>query len=223
MKSAGLLKREHFTTQHVLELCKSWPWDIMETNITNGFKTWWGNLQGIGPSVSAQNCVQDETPEVSMSTEAVREGRSLSACTASHVLHLSVPFWPHSGHGARWGFPLRCDNSVLLLCFKNLYPIYLFLFLCFSTSSITVSTGRPRCISVFAPCSSSKWQRSSPLPFHRRIVDPGRICWDGKGPEGLTATFLLLTLCVVPQNRAMQTLPCQHFSLQPWAASSSYE
>lgn len=31
--------------------------------------------QRIGPSVSAQNCVQGETPEVPVSPEAEREGR----------------------------------------------------------------------------------------------------------------------------------------------------
>lgn len=57
--------------------------------------------QRIGPSVSAQNCVQDEIPEISLSQEDVREGRSLSACIASRVLHLSIPFWFHLGLGAR--------------------------------------------------------------------------------------------------------------------------
>lgn len=38
-------------------------------------------------------------------------------------------------------------------------------------------------------------------PIYKGIVAPGRVCWDGKGPEGLTATFLLLTLRVVPWRK----------------------
>lgn len=85
--------------------------------------------------------------------------------------------------------------------------MYLFLFLCFSTSSLTVPSGRPKCISVFVPRSSSKWQRRSPLPIHKGIVDPGRVCWDGRGPEGLAATLLPLTLCVVPWRKGCADLP----------------
>lgn len=54
---------------------------------------------------------------------------------------------------------------------------------------------------MFVPLSSSKCQRNSPAPIYKGIVAPGRVCWDGKGPEGLTATFLLLTLRVVPWRK----------------------
>lgn len=60
-------------------------------------------------------------------------------------------------------------------------------------------------LNVFVPHSSSRWQRSSPVPTHQGIVDPGRVCWDGKGPEGLTATFLLLLIL----RGALEQGPCR--------------
>lgn len=156
-------------------------------------------------------------------------GWSLSACPASCVLPLSL-FLTTLG---TWSQVRLCSlvrqpcSSVMLLKFMT--DIFIFIF---STSSITVSSGRPRCIIVFVPHSSSQWQRSSPFPTHKGIVDSGRVCWlfmgqqslcewVWKGPEGLTASFLLLTLCVVPHRKghadpAMPALPppalgCIHF------------
>ena len=166
--------------------------------------------------------------------EAGRQER-VSVCITPHTLRLSTSFWPHSGYRARWIFAFPYNSiAVLLLRFSVIktydWSIYLFLFVCFSTSSITISCGWPKCISEFVPHSSSKWQRNSPIPIYKGLLTPGRACWAGKGPEGLTVAFLLPTLRVVPWRNG-HAAPC-HASPSPaspsrtgclWAASSPYD
>lgn len=137
--------------------------------------------QRMGPSVSAQNCVQDETPEVPVSPEAVRvvtQCLPCFLCASPESLFLTTL--------GTWSQVRLCSlvrqlcSSVMLLKFMT--DIFIFIF---STSSITVSSGRPRCINVFVPHSSSQWQRSSPFPTHKGIVDSGRVCWLFMGQQSL--------------------------------------
>lgn len=195
----------------------------METKIINGFKGWWGKFaedraisfcskwcSGWNPQLRSHYVTDDQ--------KMGGKGKSLSVCLTPHALHLSISFWPHSGYRARWIFAFLHDNSmaVILLRFSvRIYDwsIYLFLFVCFSASSVTISCGWPKCISEFVPHSSSKWQRKSPIPIYKGILTLGRVCWAGKGPEGLTAAFLLFTVHVVPWRNGC-AVPC-HASPSP--------
>lgn len=196
MKSAGLLKREHFTTQHVVKLCKSWPQDIMETKITNGFKSWWGNLAEDKAISFCSKLCPGWNPRSSFVSRSCERGE-VPQCL--HFFWFSSPEHPFPTTGPGGGLLFGVTTMRICYAFK-IYDWHLFL--CFSTSSITASSGRPKCV-----CPSQLFQMAEkqPSPHSPRIVDPGRVCWDGKGPEGLTATFLLLLIL----RGALEQGPCR--------------
>lgn len=196
----------------------------METKIINGFRSWRGKFsedRGISFCSKWHSGWNSQLRSHYVADDQKLRGRggSLSVCITPHVLHLSISLWSHSGYRARWIFAFPCDNNiaVLLLHFfvTKIYDwsIYLFLFVCFSTSSITISCGWPKRISEFVPHSSSKWQRNSPILIYKGIFILGRVCWAGLGPEGLTVAFSSLRGAL--KKRPCSALWCQPFPCQP--------
>lgn len=221
MKSAGLLKREHFTTQHVVKLCKSWPQDIMETKITNGFKSWWGNLAEDKAISFCSKLCPGWNPRSSFVSRSCERGEVPQYL---HFFWFSSPEHPFPTTGPGGG--LLFGVTTVLICYA--FKIYDWhLFLCFSTSSITASSGRPKCV-----CPSQLFQMAEKQPSPHSPRD----CWPRQSLLGWERSWGADSHLPPPPHtpwcpgaRAMPTLPCQHSPASPpraccpWAASSSYE
>lgn len=142
----------------------------METKVINGFKSWWVKFAQDRTITFCSKWCSGWTLQLRnhyvIEDQKLEGGRgSLSVCITPPMLHLSVSFWSHLGYRVRWIFAFPCNDSmaVLLLCFSVIeihdWSIYLFLFVCFSTSSVTLSCGWPKHIGEFVPHRPSKWQR----------------------------------------------------------------
>lgn len=221
MKSAGLLKREHFTTQHVLKLCKSWPRDILETKIINGFKSWWGDLAEDGDISFCSKLCPGWNPRSSCVTRSCERGEVTQCLLYSLCPSPECSFLTTLGAWSQ----LRLCSLVwqLLLCCYNwyafkIYDWHLFLFFLIFHRCLKWEAKMDQCV---CPLQLFQMAEKEPTPHSQRD------CWPRKsllGWERSWGTDSHLppphTVCC-PRERAMQTLPCQHFPHQPWATSSS--
>lgn len=229
MKSAGRLKREHFSTQHVVKLCKSWPRDIMETKITNGFKSWWGNLaEDRATSFCSKLCPgwKPRSPYVTRSCER-GEGHSVPAL-------LLVCF--------AWAFPsdhtqgmdpreaLLLGVTTVLFCYAfKISEVFIFIGALFRIfcHCLKWETQTYQCV---CPSQLFKMSEKQPIPHLQRDCCPRKSLLGWERPWG---TDSHLPPPHTPCG-ALEKGPCRpcHASAspaspprtcRPWAASSSCE
>lgn len=157
-------------------------------------------------------------------------GGSLSACIASRVLRLSIPFWPHSGHGATWSFAPWCDNCVILLMpLKFLTDVFIFICALFRIFRHCLKW-ETQTYQYVCPSQIFKIPEKQPSPHLQRDCCPRKSLLGWERPWG---TDSHLPPPHTPCG-ALEKGPCRpcHASAspaspprtcRPWAASSSCE
>lgn len=210
MKSAELLKREHFTTQHVVKLCKSWPRDIMETKITDGFKSKWGSLaedRAISLSFCSKLC-----PGWNPRSSSVSEADSALLLVCFTWAFLSDHTW-----GMEPGEALLFDVTTVFFCYAfKIYDWHIYFYFYAFPHLPSVSQVGDRNVSVCLSLAAlSNGREAAHSPFTKGLLAQeesagvGKVLRDWEPPSSSSHSVWC------PGGRALQTLPCQDFSCQP--------
>lgn len=216
MKSAGRLKREHFSTQHVVKLCKSWPRDIMETKITNGFKSWWGNLaEDRATSFCSKLCPgwKPRSPYVTRSCER-GEGHSVPA------LLLVCFVWAFPSDHTQGMDPreaLLLGVTTVLFCYAfKISDWRIYFYLCaFPRLPSLSQVGDPNVSVCLSLSALQNVRETAHPPFTKGLLPQEESAGMGKALRDWQPPSSSSHSVWCPGERAMQTLPCQRFSRQP--------